>query len=371
MSALFVPIVILLFLFASVGPQDAGKIGKSGYGNIKWKATGSGKTSDDAYANADLDDADSTDYLEATKFGFAIPIGATIDGIEVFIERNGQSGALKDASVKIIKDGVVGGTEHKSDASWPAADGVATYGASDDLWGLAWTDANINDDNNFGVAIAVKRSTLTGTKKTANIDNIQIKVHYTVVLPVELLSFTAESSEKEVEMKWTTASEKDNDFYTIERSGNGTSFTQIAKVDGAGNISTSRNYSWRDTDPLEGVSYYRLVQTDFDGKTHTYNPVAVSRLSSSQSPCTFSVYPNPCPGNCNVILDNCPEGKEKEITLAVFDALGNRVMSNVLLRDEKGSFNFSIDTKNNLMPGVYIVSASNETEKYSKKVIMK
>ena len=185
-----------------------------------------------------------------------------------------------------------------------------------------------------------------------------------------MLSFTAESTEKEVELKWTTASEKNNDYYTIEKSSNGLSFTQFAKVDGAGNISNTRNYSSYDEDPFEGSSYYRLKQTDFDGKVYTYNPVVVNRTTRAQSPCTFMVNPNPCPGNCNVILDDCPNAKEKEITLAVFDALGNKVMSNVMIRDENGSFNFSIDTKNNLMPGVYIVSASNQTEKYSKKVIV-
>ncbi len=172
-------------------------------------------------------------------------------------------------------------------------------------------------------------------------------------------------------MKWATASETNNDFYTIERSGNGISYAPLSKIDGAGNASTKREYVSRDADPLQGTSYYRLSQTDFDGKTVSYSPVAVNRLSTSGSPCTFRVYPNPCPGNCTITLEDCPEGAEKEITLAVFDALGNRVLSNILMRDEKGGFNYSIDTKNTLMPGVYIVEASTESEKYSKKVIMK
>ena len=370
LTLIILPLAAVLFYASSEGPLSTEKGGKSNYGTEKWGSTGNAKLSDNRYTDVDLADTDSSEYFECTMFGFGIPIGASIDGIEVTIERSGESNALKDASVKIIKGGAVGGTEHKSASVWPTADEPASYGGSSDLWGLAWIDGDINA-NDFGVAIAAKRAVSTGTKKTASIDHVQIKVYYTVPLPVELLSFKAESAEKEVELKWTTASEKNNDFYTIERSGNGTSFTAIAKTDGAGNTSSKRDYTYRDSDPLQGTSYYRLAQTDFDGKTHTYNPVSVNRLSSAASPCTFSVYPNPCPGNCNVILDDCPGAKEKEITLALFDAAGNKVMTNVLLRDDNGSFNFSIDTKNNLMPGVYIVQASNESEKYSKKVIVK
>lgn len=370
LTLFILPFLALLFYASSEGPFSPVRVVESDYGGIDWDHRNDCKTSDNRHAEADLDDSEVSDYLEITKFGFAIPIGATIDGIEVSIERKGEDGGIKDDVVKLIKGGVISGTNKATDFSWPVADEAAAYGGSADLWGLAFTEADINSDD-FGVAIAVKRSTSTGSKKMASIDHFQITVYYTSPLPVELLNFTADSKEKEVELKWTTASEKNNDFYSVERSENGISFNTLAKMDGAGNTSTKRDYVWRDSDPLEGTSYYRLVQTDFDGTAVTYNPVAVNRTVRSNSPCTFRVYPNPCPGNCNVTLEDCPEGKEKEITLAVFDALGNKVLTNVLMRDEKGSFNFSIDTKNNLMPGVYIVQASTESEKYSNKVIMK
>jgi len=366
-----IPLVALLLYSSSEGPLSPRRAEESAYGDgVDWDHRNDMRVSDGRYAEVDLGDTDSSDYLLATKFGFAIPIGATIDGIEVMIERKGESGTIKDAVVRLIKGGTISGNNYASSSSWPTSDETATYGGSADLWGLALTDADVNADD-FGITVAVKRSSSSSSDKTASVDHIQLKVYYTIVLPVELLSFSAEAQEKETELKWITASEKNNDYFIVERSGNGVSFSEIAKIDGAGNLSSKRNYTSRDGEPLEGISYYRLKQVDFNGESHIYNPVAVSRAIASKSPCSFRVFPNPCPGNCNVSLEDCPDGAEKEITLAVFDALGNKVMSNVLLRDNDGSLNFSIDTKNVLMPGVYIVQASDEKGKYQQKVIMK
>lgn len=367
---LVLPLFALLFYSSSEGPLSPIRAEESPYGGVDWDHRNNLKVSDGNYATVNLGDVDSSDFLLATKFSFAIPVGATIDGIEVTVERKGESGAIKDAMVSLIKGGVICETNYASGYAWSEADEIFTYGGSADLWGLTLTEADVNADD-FGVAIATKRAVTGGGDKTASVDHIEMKVHYTVVLPVELLSFTAESEGKEVELKWTTASEKNNDYFLVERSENGISFTEIAKVDGSGNLSSKRNYTTHDSEPLEGISYYRLKQVDFNGEAYTYNSIAISRLSSRASPCTFRVFPNPCPGNCNISLEDCPGGQDKEITLAVFDALGNKVMSNVLLRDSKGSLNFSIDTKNVLMPGVYIVQASDEKEKYQQKVVMK
>lgn len=191
-------------------------------------------------------------------------------------------------------------------------------------------------------------------------------------LPIELISFTAVTvaDNTRVELKWATASEKNNDFFTVERSRNGATFEQIAKVDGAGNSTTVLNYSAYDESPLEGTSYYRLKQTDFDGKFTFSNLVAVNYKKSGTSPCTFKVYPNPCVGRCTVSLKDCPENKTNEIEVAVIDALGNKVYSQVPMRDEDGSFSFSIDVNNNLKPGVYVVAANSANEKYREKVIL-
>ncbi|MCK6650293.1 MAG: DUF2341 domain-containing protein, partial [Bacteroidia bacterium] len=84
-------------------------------------------------------------------------------------------------------------------------------------------------------------------------------------LPIELLSFTAQYVGENVKLRWETSSEHNNDYFTIERSADGTNFSDIGTVNGAGNSSVHQNYQFIDHDPYEAITYYRLKQTDFDG----------------------------------------------------------------------------------------------------------
>ncbi|MDR2963373.1 MAG: hypothetical protein LBU90_07075 [Bacteroidales bacterium] len=87
-------------------------------------------------------------------------------------------------------------------------------------------------------------------------------------LPVELTIFTAERTGTHVNLAWTTQSETDNDYFTVQRSSDGVSFHNVGEVTGAGTTSTAQHYTFIDNAPLAGVSYYRLRQTDFNGKSH-------------------------------------------------------------------------------------------------------
>ena len=79
---------------------------------------------------------------------------------------------------------------------------------------------------------------------------------------------------KDVEVKWTTESEINNDYFTLERSSDSYHYSELAIVDGAGNSTSTNNYTFNDQQALRGISYYRLKQTDFDGNFE-YFPVAV------------------------------------------------------------------------------------------------
>jgi hypothetical protein len=193
----------------------------------------------------------------------------------------------------------------------------------------------------------------------------------TAPLPIELTSFTAELDNTSVMLKWTTATEVNNDFFTVERSRNGMSFEEVAKVDGAGNSSTSMSYSAPDKSPLEGTSYYRLKQTDYDGK-YEYSQIIAIEYQNTATGCVLKVYPNPCMGGpCNVDLAECDNEESPEITVELIDAAGNKVYSHVPERDTRGSFSLSIDKTNNLKPGVYVVRGVSKSEQYNKKVIIK
>jgi len=111
-------------------------------------------------------------------------------------------------------------------------------------------------------------------------------------LPVELLVFDAQLNKNNVvDLFWSTAAEINNDYFTIERTSDLKSYETVATVDGEGNSSAVLHYKSEDRHPLEGISYYRLKQTDFDGKFSFSELKQINLDKKAASP--FSVYPNP------------------------------------------------------------------------------
>ncbi len=98
--------------------------------------------------------------------------------------------------------------------------------------------------------------------------------------------------------------------------------------------------------------------------------VAVNYEKEGNGGCVLSIYPNPCPSQCNVVLTDCNNADSPEITVELLDAGGNKVFSKIPMRVDKGSFSFPIDAKNNLKPGVYIVRGVSNKENYIKKIII-
>lgn len=94
-------------------------------------------------------------------------------------------------------------------------------------------------------------------------------------LPVELISFSAQHKYTHNEIKWETASETNNDYFSLEVSNDGINYKEIEKVKGAGNSNQPIKYSVKDYDIQEGVVYYRLKQVDFNGNSETFSPVAL------------------------------------------------------------------------------------------------
>jgi len=118
-------------------------------------------------------------------------------------------------------------------------------------------------------------------------------------LPVELLRFEAARSGSAAVLDWATATENNNDFFTLERSADGVRFEAIAQVKGAGNSPVEHRYTYVDRKPLGGINYYRLQQTDFDGKTSNSNVVSV-RFDDKAA--TLLLYPNPVSDELTVVL---------------------------------------------------------------------
>jgi hypothetical protein len=109
-------------------------------------------------------------------------------------------------------------------------------------------------------------------------------------LPVSLTSFTGKHQPDGTALRWSTASEKQNAYFEVERRVAGQPFQTLGRVAGKGTAATSATYTYRDTTPPSGVVYYRLRQVDTDG-TATYSSVVVVIIPDQ--PLKFSIYPNP------------------------------------------------------------------------------
>lgn len=118
-------------------------------------------------------------------------------------------------------------------------------------------------------------------------------------LPVELLRFKVARAGSTAVLNWATATESDNDYFSIERSIDGVHFETLGQVKGAGNSSVEQRYAYTDRKPLGGLNYYRLRQTDFNGKT-SYS--AIESVQFDEQAATLTLYPNPVSKDLTVVL---------------------------------------------------------------------
>src|SRR5207253_1193338 len=147
----------------------------SGIGSVAWSTPSNALTSDNSYATANFSsNGQASHYLKCTNFGFSVPSGGTIEGIQVEWEVNASSGGtIIDNAVRLVKGGTIGTADKSSSTSWPGSDTFRSYGGSSDLWSTSLTPSDVNATN-FGAALS---ATITGgNSKPANVDSARITV---------------------------------------------------------------------------------------------------------------------------------------------------------------------------------------------------
>lgn len=304
-------------LFGQAGPNAPGTVTTVAIpgSSATWANTANTAASDDTYTGTgDIAGGAGSysDYLVATNFGFSIPGGATINGIEVLVERSDASGLTSDYRVRIVKGGVIGSTEMSAGAAYPGADAYNTYGSPTDAWGETWTDVDINAAD-FGVAIAVQRNAAGGSSN-ANIDHILITVYYSGVLPVKLIDFSAAKKNNTVDLAWTTEEEVNIVRYDVQRSTNGYDFSTVATVPSRNEISKTF-YTASDKNPVNGIAYYRLKSVELNGKAGYSKIVSINFTKAGG----ISVYPTSFKAGSTLHITN--PGSEK-LTVYFYNASG-------------------------------------------------
>lgn len=179
----------------------------------------------------------------------------------------------------------------------------------------------------------------------------------TAPLPIEILNFDGICKNGAVEFKWKTISERNNDYFTIERSKDGINWQTVTVIKGAGTSNIINNYESKDTKTFKGVNYYRLKQTDFDGGYKYIPMINVENCGSEVK--GVSIYPNPAGNEVNILT-------EDEVSVAEIYNISGIVL--VIQQLQYGINNIDLS---NILNGVYFIKiTSPKLESKSFKLIV-
>lgn len=180
------------------------------------------------------------------------------------------------------------------------------------------------------------------------------------ILPLKLLSFKATLQNKSVSIEWKTSNEINTDHFTIERSGNGVSFTALQTISARGNSSSVQTYTTSDLHPLYGTSHYRLKQLDKDGRV-TYSNVVQVRVSASDA---IFISPNPVVNDIHVNVQSMVASKA---ILSVADMTGKTLFTQTV--NMNAGTNAILIPAATLLKGLYVLKITSGTTTQSLKFI--
>ena len=220
-------------------------------------------------------------------------------------------------------------------------------GCGDDGTDLASSAANVNYDFGSTYINSVSISYFSGDDITNSSDpNAQLigvgDLAWTGTLPVELVEFSVSKipSSSMVKFTWITASEINNDYFSLEQSVNGTDFFAVTKVKGAGTSENLQTYFYEHSDPTHGRSYFRLKQVDFDG-SFTYSKVIHLNTVATSS---YSIYPT----YASEKLTAVGVSEQWEWEFEILDMFGRHQVGQLILDGSPNQIDIS-----HLKPGVY------------------
>ncbi len=187
------------------------------------------------------------------------------------------------------------------------------------------------------------------------------------ILPIKLAWFDVQAAGQNVIVKWASEMERNNDFYTVERSRDGMQFEIVGTVKGAGNSERRIEYEFTDENPYPGISYYRLKQTDLDGQYEYFEikEVFIEKPAIEQSLQIEKIYPNPAQ---DYITLDLASPSEEEIVLGVYDLSGRLILQETA-RLNSGQNNLTLQLPAEMAAGNYILSVQTPNERSSIKFI--
>jgi len=220
---------------------------------------------------------------------------------------------------------------------------------------MVWNQSTVGGKGIFGaVSTAFSADSYLTTARDANgnVYPMAIEIQADVIVPIKLTKFTSTVTENNfIRLDWQTASEFNNNYFTIERSNNIENWEEVTRIQGAGNSNSLRDYITIDERPYFGTSYYRLKQTDINGEFE-YSTILSTYITQNQLLENF-IFPNPTKGFITIqhitgeIRDN----------LRIYNSIGEDVTLNTSI-DYQSEVKAIIDMTE-LNMGIYFLKINN------------
>jgi hypothetical protein len=231
-----------------------------------------------------------------------------------------------------------------------------------DLRVARWDGAMWQDHGNGGTTGSNAAGTVvTSAPVTAFSPFTLASVSLANPLPIELISFSASCEQDQVVLRWKTASEKNNQFFAIERTTDGLNFTEIARIAGAGNSTTPIAYSFVDIHPATGYAYYRLHQIDFNGEDSYSVPVLLE-----SSDCTGHIFNVTQTMFTESNLSIQFEHAANDVDVYVYDVTGRFLMHASAIKNQQS---IEINAVHNWPAGVYLIRATDGYSTIVRRVV--
>lgn len=251
---------------------------------------------------------------------------------------------------------------------------VLAVGGNLNLNGGGGVDLNGGTVNVYGNLIANGSGDLCGPSGNINVggsvDPDAVCAGFGGVLPVTFTKFTVVQKDQSELLEWQTASEQNNNLFEIQRSIDGTNFEKIgehqSKADNQGNSNALLDYVYLDSKPVNGFSYYRLKQIDYNNQ-YKYSQIVSVNFETANN-VSFVIYPNPNKGEFSVDFKGIENNHEISVTLV--DLTGRILyVTDVYPKSIiNGSFKISPDIY--LPSGKYIVRLNIEGISHSVKMLV-
>lgn len=236
---------------------------------------------------------------------------------------------------------------------------------------LSLTRMLVSQDDDFSTGVTlVSPTSINAVDRTVTFDydfTAGEGFYYTLgseeisALPIELVSFTAKSGRAGVSLNWTTASEANNAFFTVERSQDGLTYSSLAFIEGAGNSDDVNRYEYIDSQPKAGNNFYRIKQTDTDG-TATYTSV-INVWMDILVNMELTLYPNPATSSEVYLRQSMPE-QQGEIVL--FNHQSQQVAR--MITDSSGTTSIDIS---GLPSGIYFLKVQFKERSFTQKLLIR